>query len=287
MPFWSFSETNEVDDRVETVEITEIQKGSADEDSSPTESREVKSWTWITHPDEISASIRVNEKGDLYSNAVIDVFNYDMKEEAEEETVFSWFGLLDDTFVRFLDPISYIYVYLQHGYFELQARLMVPPPADKVYDGCINTLFHDPDEPPFVIPTALMYFVINLLNGIRWVMILSFYFGQLYSLKDQGKSRAPLYLFGVSFLFYWLVLLSMANKKALRKVSESKRLVLCKERRNEELIYGWLPLPWNLAVFELRLAAAKLGVDVSSGHFTFKECNEEELRMALGVCFPE
>ena len=259
-------------------EVTDL-KGAKEAESVGVSSfqKKEKKKKWVSNPDDIVASVHTNDKGELYSNAVVDVFNYSMEEEANEETTFNIVEFIDDVFVRFFDPLTFLYVYFRHGYVEMQIRFMAPPPKQEFNDDdAINTKFYDPDDPPFTFPSSVFWILINLLNVIRLLIIASFFVGKIYDSDNVNRSRAPLYLFGITTLFYLLVLISMANKKALRKPSESKRLLLFKERRNEELLYGWLPLPWHVAVFELRLAAAVVGEDISSGYFTFKECNEED-----------
>jgi len=55
-----------------------------------------------------------------------------------------------------------------------------------------------------------------------------------------------------------------------------------RERRSEELFFGWLPLPWRVLIFELRLAAHQAGIDLEKSCFTFHKITVDELRESLG-----
>ena len=95
-------------------------------------------------------------------------------------------------------------------------------------------------------------------------------------------TRAPLYHFVMSVVIYGLFLMSISNKKAFRKKSSEKRLRIHKERRNEEIFFGWLPLPKGLALFELRLAACKCGSDIKQKYLTFDTSSELSVRRSIG-----
>ena len=84
------------------LEVTDLRGGKEAESVGASSFQKKK---WVSNPDDIVASVHTNDKGELYSNAVVDVFNYSMKEEANEETTFNIVEFIDDVFVRFFDPL--------------------------------------------------------------------------------------------------------------------------------------------------------------------------------------
>jgi hypothetical protein len=58
---------------------------------------------------------------------------------------------------------------------------------------------------------------------------------------------------------------------------------LHRERRNEELFFGWLPLPWTVVLYELRLAAHQVGsLAIEAEYITFADTSVEELTRSIG-----
>ena len=87
------------------------------------------------------------------------------------------------------------------------------------------------------------------------------------------------WLANIALVNQWFML---ANKKALRKRASDSRLRAHRERRNEELINGWLPLPWFVALIEFRVTAAQTDTDLSRIFFSFRDVSVQELRGAIG-----
>jgi len=144
-----------------------------------------------------------------------------------------------------------------------------------------EVFFHDPDQPKWAFSASEFYATTIFLMLIRGVWIGSFI---VYYLQyETGQSKAPLMAFGGSSLFFFTTNLALAMKKGHRKKSSQDRLLSHRERRHEEIFFGWLPLPWRLAVFELRVAACQVGIDLSECRLIFDESvSEEELRAAIG-----
>ena len=88
------------------------------------------------------------------------------------------------------------------------------------------------------------------------------------------------WLANIALVNQWFML---ANKKALRKRASDSRLRAHRERRNEELINGWLPLPWFVALIEFRVTAAQTDTDLSRIFFSFRGVSVQELREAIGA----
>jgi hypothetical protein len=108
--------------------------------------------------------------------------------------------------------------------------------------------------------------------------------GGYASLKSgDGIARAPFYHFSFAVLIHAFFNVSLSMKKAFRKKSSIGRLHLHRERRSEELFFGWLPLPWNVALFQIRLANYMSGnMAIEREYITFDGASVEEMREAIG-----
>lgn len=128
-------------------------------------------------------------------------------------------------------------------------------------DEKVDARFYDPEKPPYQ-PTAYEFYIVNnVFSTIRLVWFATSLSAGLFDLND-GQSRAPLYAFCSALLLVLLFLASLSMKKAFRTEAEAPRLQLHRERRCEELLFGWLPLPWRLVVWELRIAARRMNIDL-------------------------
>ena len=264
---------------------TELQEIEPQVDSIATRTRTTSSVMisdeglfFVTEPEDIEASI--NKHG--HSNVIIDVFNYNLKAEAREKLSFNFIAMIEDFLITLLYPVSILYAIPRFGVISVRRMGFLPPiPKKHRNEGEFSTTFHDPEKPGYQISSFNIFSVTTFLGMLRFTVFISFIMSGVYNI-EEGISNAPLYLAGFTFVVVVLVLFSLSNKKAYRTKCSVKRLHMHRERRNEELFSGWLPLPWYLAVFELRLAAEKLGVDIIGGRFHFPLCSEKQLRTALG-----
>jgi hypothetical protein len=279
----------------------------ADLESGPSSLLLHRMHTHITHESQISGAI------DSFGvvDCLIDPWRYDIETEADEHSHFQVVTFIEDFLIALLHPLSLVYVYMRYGLIGLQVRSFFPPsrprqtPATSSTDTSsesrnsssggtseseskINSMFEDPDKPKWTFGAMQFFSASILVMLLRFTWIVSFLLSKSHSLGNTitasvGMSRAPIYAFSMTSLTTVLLLLSLSNKKAYRKKASFNRMLLHRERRMEELFFGWLPLPWQLAAFELRMAALKTGnVDLSRKRFTFASCNEEQLRAALG-----
>jgi hypothetical protein len=250
------------------------------------------------------------ESGKIDSN--IDPFTFDITEEAKEKVRFKLFDYVEDLFVNVCFPFSILYIYPRYGYLGLQIRGMAPPDSaasdsdsategynkedknatenaaynanddddDDDDDECVNTIFEDREKPAYNLK-AIQFFAFTIVVNVLKYSYIVLYWAS--GSKSSSSSPATMYLFYFALLTFTLMNLSLSNKKAYRKQSSLERLLLHKERRLEELLFGWLPMPWQLAVFEFRLAAYNIGqLDLVEQKFTFPSCTEEQLRQAIG-----
>jgi len=261
--------------------------------------------THIKVKDNTYIKTRIEETGMV--DGSVDPLTYDITEEANEKVKFHVFEFCEDFFVNLFYPFSILYILPFHGYLGLQVRGMAPPtelPTSKantangkkedgtksteldgtaVDEGDVNTVFTDTQKPKYNLSAFhmfLTYFIPHTLFKWSWIFV----YVATASENGSGASRVPMYVFFMSLLTNIFMNLNMANKKAYRKKAAADRLLLHKERRLEELFFGWLPMPWQLAAFELRVAALKNGhFDLNRKRFTFVSCTELQLREAIGV----
>jgi len=264
---------------------------------------------------------KISEAGRV--DSCVDPFTYDIIEEANEKVSFHAFEYVEEILCSFLFPFSILYIWPRYGWLGLQIRSFAAPdespsPVDKARasngkkdaaaepvneaegseaDGAvasendINSIFTDAEKPSYAV-NAFSFYLINCAVAcvkLSWIGLFiatrtsSLEWNILHVNEGSGVSPVPMYLFCMSSLTFFLNVLSLANKKAFRKKSSQQRLMLHQERRLEELFYGWLPLPWQLVVFELRMAAYLTGkLELSRQRFTFASCTEEQLRAAIG-----
>ncbi len=272
-------------------------KVASDEIPLPQKKKKGVSYRSIKHSleikDAVGSGVLTDHVSPLY---------YSVADEANEKICFHFFPYVEDVLVNLFFPLSAIYIYAMYGLVGLQLRSLWPPspPAklemhdestldEKEDDEGLNTMFEDKDKPRWSM-SALVFFVNGAIIGpsfrILWIALFfatKRYFIAVENINGKSHSPATVYAFYLSALFYLLNILTLSNKKAFRKKSSLARLMLHKERRHEELFWGWLPLPWQLCVFELRLAAFKVGhTDLTKKWFVFNNCTEEQLRAALG-----
>ena len=210
---------------------------------------------------------------------------YDVSDEAEEKIYFHWNKYTEDILVQFFYPISGLYIWWRYGYNKLQIMGFAPPdPSSKGEDDVDDHKFVDPNNPGYHFIANDAWFAQKLQTFVKLWWVFSFFFGGSYSyshLIEQERCLSAYYMGWTSVFFYLLFVVTLSNKKAFRKESSETRMMLHRERRHEELFFGWLPLPKELAVMELRVAAHNINVDLHRKYFTFR-CSERELRKALG-----
>ena len=213
----------------------------------------------------------------------VDPFRYEISAEADEELVFRAHKFIEDCFVNLCWPLSTVWVFARYGYEEMQIQSLAPPTPPK--EDAIDLRHHDPENPKHAI-NAKVFFTFGVVVGcLKFLLLLSFFMGGYQRMQaDDPRSWAPVYAFGLAMFVNFTITLTLANKKALRKTASVGRLLAHRERRNEELLFGWLPFPWWVAVFELRIAAHQVGLDLRR-RFVFA-APAESLREALGprVC---
>ena len=265
---------NDVDEfkssvKSEKLSIMEISKGEN------TDSREHK----ITKASEIAKNLALF--GD--ENLVVDPLHYDVTEEAQERARFNVGAWVEDFFVSILHPVSLIYVYLRYGYTGLQLRGFAPPTPEPRLGRREVHVFYDTDNPVYQ-PKAALFFSVSVVEAIfRIGLGVSFAYSSVWEYEEgDGKSRAPLYLFVMTCVVHVLFLMTRANKRAFRKKSSAGRMILHRERRNEEIFFGWLPLPKDVALFELRLAASRCGTKIEEKFITLDTSSEASVRRAIG-----
>ena len=208
----------------------------------------------------------------------IDPFNYDVAPEADEEMRFHWGPWIEDCFTQTFWPVSLAYVYTRYGYEGLQIQALAPPTPPK--DDALDLKHHDP-EAPHTVPSLVFFYLATAVFVMKFVLLYCFFAGGYHEMRDDdARSWAPVYAFGLAMFANFTTTMVMANKKALRKRASLPRLISYRERRNEELLFGWLPFPWWVAVFELRVAAFQVGLDLNR-RFTFP-ASPDELSDALG-----
>ena len=109
---------------------------------------------------------------------------------------------------------------------------------------------------------------------IRWVpaLLCAFFFEDL-----RDANLVPLAL---AYLATQLILLNqVAGKVAFQARAANSRLQSAFERRKNEFLTGWLICALDVAIFEVRLAAARVGLDLDE-RLTF-ECSVVEMRHFL------
>lgn len=185
----------------------------------------------------------------------IDPLLYDLTAEAEERIDFSKFIFIEEILVNLISPLSVPYLYWAYGAHDLRLRGFLPPKAGSVK-------FQDTTSiPSRKSATPMFVFVSQLISNtlIKWLAVVGFFFGG-YHRRIPGQTRIPLYYMILTGLCLVNSVMQLANKKALRRKASALRLELHHERRSEELLFGWLPLPWMVAVFELRMAAHQVRI---------------------------
>lgn len=216
---------------------------------------------------------------------VIDHLFYDVAEEAEERVNFHLFEFFEDIIVNMFCPISGIYIYWMYGWFGLQMRGFAPPSVEKDAKEADNYHHHhDPESPKYQPPGVAFFMVNNVIAVIRAFWLAAFFMAGYATMNDgDGLARGPYYHFMFSVIVNGFFAISLSMKKAFRKKASEKRLYLQRERRAEELIFGWLPLPWNVALFQIRLAAYLVGkVAVESEYITFDRTSVKDMEAAIG-----
>mmetsp|Transcript_30718 Transcript_30718/g.39595 ORF Transcript_30718/g.39595 Transcript_30718/m.39595 type:complete len:569 (+) Transcript_30718:628-2334(+) len=144
-----------------------------------------------------------------------------------------------------------------------------------------NSLEHDVRPPSIQMKAEAFFFLNYFFMFARWIFLISYLFSFLYSNHHKNQTKATQYLLFLVVCCYSTYLFLLANKKSLRNKESETRLLLHREKRNEELLNGWLPLPWWVAIFELRVAAHKAQLDLKSKVF-FKNVTCEELEKVFG-----
>ena len=172
----------------------------------------------------------------------IDPFNYDVAPEADEEMRFHWGPWIEDCFTQTFWPVSLAYVYTRYGYEGLQIQALAPPTPPK--DDALDLKHHDP-EAPHTVPSLVFFYLATAVFVMKFVLLYCFFAGGYERMRDDdARSWAPVYAFGLAMFANFTTTMVMANKKALRKRASLPRLISYRERRNEELLFGWLPFPW-------------------------------------------
>lgn len=215
---------------------------------------------------------------------IIDHLYYDVSKEAEEKVTFNAFSYIEDIFVNLLLPVSCIYVYYRYGYWGLQMRGMAPPSSPSKDSKDDYHHHHDPEEPKWAPPGFLFFLGSTITIILRAVLLTSFFMGGYATLKTgDGIARAPFYHFCFALLVHAFFTVTLSMKKAFRKKSSMARLYLHRERRSEEIFFGWLPLPWNVALFQIRLASYLVGnIAIEKEYLVFDCASVDEMRAAIG-----
>jgi hypothetical protein len=226
---------------------------------------------------------------------MVDPFHYDVSAEAIMPARWSFHRFAEDLLVNLFAPLSYLYILARYGYRELQMSSFVLPAQEesRAKVGYISSDFHDPQKPAHAPSASMVVGIVisNWLFKVMWLVAricdwqhqLREADVSLQQHHNHGYSQAPTNCFILGGVVLFLNLCTAANKKATRSSATSVRMLLHRERRNDELFFGWLPLPWRLSVFELRIAAYRAGkIDLNKERFKFNSCSTEELRAALG-----
>ena len=210
----------------------------------------------------------------------LDVLKYDVSAEASEPVEFHFWQWFEEAQVIIWAPLSYLYVYARYGWVGMQIRSLAPPSKPENKDE-VDARFDDAEKPQWA-PGGSQIFGFGTFMLVQ-KCILFVALGMHFSTKDaQQSSKTPGYCFCIFALLFVTISIAVANKKGFRKNATQSRMISHRERRAEELLFGWLPLPWRLAVFELRLAAHQVGVDLQTARFTFHGITVEDLKSALG-----
>jgi hypothetical protein len=210
----------------------------------------------------------------------IDPLTYDISKEATGKIRFSFTRWFEDVFINLFAPFSYLYVYFKYGSTGMKNRHLFTGFKPIKW----NPIEHDA-HPAKVQMKAEMFFFTNVYHMVcKYVIVVCYVMGGYYKADDShnsNRTHAPTYYVVLSATCFLSFLFLLGNKKALRCPESETRLLLQREKRNEELLNGWLPLPWWVAVFELRIAAVKAQLDLNSTIF-FKGVTAHELSQAIG-----
>jgi hypothetical protein len=217
----------------------------------------------------------------------VNAFTYDVTAEADEDVKFHGWNFLEEWFILSFFPFSFIYLLCRYDVESIRTMHFLPPPKEK-RSGAPNTKHIDPEEQRFQMSAGEFFNQSTFITMLRLFAAVSYVpwkVAQLSACDQQGAcrhSKAPDYSFRLFMFVNVMMSAAQSFKKAFRKKSSLKRLESLRERRNEELLWGWLPMPWWLIIFELRIAARQVGANLKTGKFLFKDATPDQLRAALG-----